>query len=83
MQRPNQNGGEFLLGQSASPGDAEFHLFLSDVVEDSTGALPAKINLVSGSRLRSNTDLQRVWNGWCLRHDPTDVDVLVPDSKGR
>jgi len=35
---------EFLLGQSASPGDAEFHLFLSDVVEDSTGALPAKIN---------------------------------------
>jgi hypothetical protein len=35
---------EFLLGQSASPGDAEFHLFLSDVVEDSTGDLPQKIN---------------------------------------
>jgi hypothetical protein len=35
---------QFLLGQSASPGDAEFHLFLSDVVEDSTGELPQKIN---------------------------------------
>jgi hypothetical protein len=35
---------QFLLGQSVSPGDAEFHLFLSDVVEDSTGALPEKIN---------------------------------------
>src|SRR6267154_2863387 len=35
---------QFLLGQSASPGDAEFHLFLSDVVQDSTGELPQKIN---------------------------------------
>jgi hypothetical protein len=35
---------QFLLGQSGSPGDAEFHLFLSDVVEDSTGELPQKIN---------------------------------------
>jgi len=35
---------QFLLGQTASPGDAEFHLFLSDVVENSTDALPKKIN---------------------------------------
>lgn len=35
---------QFLLGQSASPGNAEFHLFLSDVVQDATGDLPKKIN---------------------------------------
>jgi hypothetical protein len=35
---------QFLLGKSASPGDAEFHLLLSDAVEDSTGDLPQKIN---------------------------------------
>jgi hypothetical protein len=34
----------FLLGQAASPGDAEFHLFLSDIVDDSTGQLPEKFN---------------------------------------
>jgi len=34
----------FLLGNSSSPGTAEFHLFLSGVVEDATGALPHKIN---------------------------------------
>jgi hypothetical protein len=42
--RAESEWGQFLLGQSASPGDAEFHLFLSNVVEDSTGELPQKIN---------------------------------------
>jgi hypothetical protein len=35
---------QFLLGNAASPGDAEFHLFLSDVVEDASSELPRKIN---------------------------------------
>jgi hypothetical protein len=35
---------QYLLGQLASPGDVEFHLFLSDVIEDSTSELPRKIN---------------------------------------
>jgi SEC-C motif-containing protein len=35
---------QFLLGQSASAGNAEFHLFLADVIEDATDELPPKIN---------------------------------------
>jgi hypothetical protein len=35
---------QFLLGQSPSPGKAEFHVFLADVVEDASEELPQKIN---------------------------------------
>jgi len=35
---------QFLLGQIASPGNAEFHLFLSNAAVDSTGQLPEKMN---------------------------------------
>ena len=33
---------QFLLGQTKSPGEAEFHLFLSDFIQDSSHELPRK-----------------------------------------
>jgi SEC-C motif len=35
---------QFLLRNAASPGIGEFHLFLSDLVDDTTGTLPEKFN---------------------------------------
>lgn len=35
---------QFLLGNAASPGSGDFHLFFSDVVENASSELPSKIN---------------------------------------
>jgi hypothetical protein len=34
----------FLLGNAATPGIGEFHLFLSDIIRDASSELPRKIN---------------------------------------